>query len=140
MFERSISRVNLHIGNSGVCFEFKDCGHGPQIEVRSSAFGNIQNSVEILTTKQSLIKLREALDEAIAFDDYSEDYCHAARYFEPYTMGECQQGTDEGDEECDDDGEDDTLLRAVAQAKVELLEEFKKQILIQNPQITGMGL
>ncbi len=74
-----ISRVGLEIGNSGASFAFQDGGHGPEIVIRSSAFGNITQQFTVITDVEGLKALRGALDKAIAFDDYTETYCHAAR-------------------------------------------------------------
>lgn len=75
---KRISGVYLHIYNSGATFDFLDAGHGPQIKISSGAFGNIEHTFEVTTNLDGLKALRDALDKAIAYEDYTEDYDHAA--------------------------------------------------------------
>ena len=69
-----ISSVYLHIYNSGATFDFLDSGHGPQIKISSGAFGNIEHTFAVRTNMDGLKALRDALDKAIAYKDYTESY------------------------------------------------------------------
>ena len=72
-----IDSLYLHISNSGVTISIKDRGFGPTIEIKTSAFGNINNTTEIFTNKESLKKLAEMFAKA-AEEEYSEDYRNLA--------------------------------------------------------------
>lgn len=72
-----------HIGNSGV--EFRILGHprnGPMLQIRSESFGNNKVKRTIYTTRHSLEALRDAIDEALAVEDFTAPYVHAAAILE----------------------------------------------------------
>jgi hypothetical protein len=65
-----VGSVYAHIGNSGVTFSVVDEGHGPQINIRSSTFGNN----EIV---QKVMADLAALFAKAAEHEFSEEYCNA---------------------------------------------------------------
>jgi hypothetical protein len=69
----------LHVSNSGVTFSVVDNGYGPCLEIRASAFGNLQTTLTVITRKQELKALGEMLIRASEFKGYSEEYCNAAK-------------------------------------------------------------
>lgn len=68
----------LHLSNSGITFSVCDRGHGPQIEISQSTFGNLQCNLATLTNTDSLKKLGEMFIEA-SQQNYSKEYIHLAR-------------------------------------------------------------
>ena len=81
-----VGEVYCHIGNSGATFSVEDEGFGPTLRVETSAFGNIRQSNRIYLDKRAIRKLRELLQKAEDFSDYTEEYCHAAA-LDSYNFG-----------------------------------------------------
>jgi hypothetical protein len=73
-----IGKTYWHVGNSGVTFKVIDEGFGPTFVIESGAFGNLDNTQKYFTDKPSLVALRDVLNEAIAYDDYSKEYVEPA--------------------------------------------------------------
>jgi len=74
---KTIGSVYMHICNSGATISIIDRGFGPTIKIGTSSFGNINNSTEIFTDKESLKELVKLFTKAID-EEYSNDYCNKA--------------------------------------------------------------
>jgi|SRR5690606_16804625 len=68
----------LHLSNSGITFSVCDRGHGPQIEINQSTFGNLQNKTVVCTNKDSLRKIGKMFIEA-SEQEYSKEYVCIAK-------------------------------------------------------------
>jgi hypothetical protein len=87
----SIGEVYLHISNSGVNFKVLDDRYGPHIQIKWSAFGNIDSSLQIATTKSGLVELARLF--AIAAErEYGKPYCCEARPSDYYDVALDAQG------------------------------------------------
>lgn len=76
---RLVGEVYLHVGNSGAVFEVRSTDNGPTVVVKTGAFGNLEQTTEIKTTRESLRALARLFAKA-ADAEYKDDYCHAAEY------------------------------------------------------------
>ena len=74
-----IEKTYFHIGNSGVTIKIIDDGFGPELCIKSGAFGNIENTFNVKLTPEDLIELTLMLASAAQKQCYSEVYCHAAQ-------------------------------------------------------------
>ena len=76
---RTIGKTYLHVGNSGATFSVVDGGHGPTIEVATSSFGNLKNTLLVHTNLDGLRAIRNMLDDAIGYEGgWSQGYCNPA--------------------------------------------------------------
>jgi hypothetical protein len=73
-----VGDVYLHVSNSGISFGIVDEGFGPTIKIHTSAFGNISQFISVHVDREALQKLSELFAKA-ANEDYTDEYCHAAR-------------------------------------------------------------
>ena len=73
-----IKSIYLHVSNSGVTLSVIDSGNGPEIQIESASFGNLNHKLNILTNKESLSKLAKMFDEA-SKEEYSLEYCYSAK-------------------------------------------------------------
>jgi hypothetical protein len=73
-----VAELYLHVGNSGVNFSVRDRGYGPEVAVRTSAFGNLIHEFAVMTDKKSLRALGEMLVKASGAD-FTQEYVHKAR-------------------------------------------------------------
>lgn len=71
-----LSKIHLHISNCGVTFEIQDSGHGPEIHIRTSAFGNLENELVVNTTVGGLIEIQNVIRIAL-HHQFSPDYSNA---------------------------------------------------------------
>lgn len=83
---KTIGEVYLHVGNSGATIEVVDSGHGPEIRILTSAFGNLTQSTQIMTDRVSLKALAKLFASAAEYD-FSPQYVHAAHLREEATGG-----------------------------------------------------
>lgn len=74
---KSYGSVYLSAGDSGAKFEIVDEGNGPQINIKTSAWGNLQQELKIFTTKKSLTALAGLFEKA-GYEHYSPPYCNKA--------------------------------------------------------------
>lgn len=86
MARKELAEVYLHIGNSGATFKVVDEGKGPQLELTSSAFGNLENKFTLMTDTDGLKAIRDAIDQSL-LHQFSEEYCHKARVLEEENCG-----------------------------------------------------
>lgn len=80
--KKVLGSVYCHISNSGVTFSVVDEGFGPQIEIHSSAFGNINNVMKIMTDKYSLADIGKLFTDC-SREKFSQDYCNKASASQP---------------------------------------------------------
>lgn len=85
--KKTIVSGYFHISNSGATIAICDAGHGPQLEIHSSAFGNIDSTFKLLLTKDSLEQLVKMLDKASKCN-FSKDYVCAAQLYNVEYSGE----------------------------------------------------
>jgi hypothetical protein len=81
MEPKIVGNVYLHVGNSGATIAVVDSGYGPMLQIKTSSFGNLNQTTEILTTRAGLVALRDMLDDALRLDGhfFSAEYVHAAQ-------------------------------------------------------------
>lgn len=74
-----LAEVYLHVSNSGARFKVEDTDNGIKFSIRTSAFGNLNQTTEITTNLAGLIKLRDMLNDAIdnTEDKINENYSTA---------------------------------------------------------------
>ena len=78
-----IDEVYLHISNGGVTFAVRDSGHGPEVVVESSTFGNNAISQRVLVAPRVLTRLAKLFVAAAnhaAAGKFSATYCCEADY------------------------------------------------------------
>ncbi len=78
-----IDEVYLHISNGGVTFAVRDSGHGPEVVVESSTFGNNVITQKVLVAPRVLMRLAKMFVAAAnhaAAGKFSETYCCEADY------------------------------------------------------------
>lgn len=71
--------IYLHVGNSGATFRVGDNEYGPVIEVFTSSHGNLRNTLEVMTDRESLVALGNMILEAA-------ENVSGTRYVCPATM------------------------------------------------------
>lgn len=69
--------VYWHVGNGGFTFSINN-EHGPTFKISSSFFGHTVNEMKIFTDINSLIGLRDMIDNAIKNNEFDEGYCEKA--------------------------------------------------------------
>lgn len=75
----NVGDVYCHIANSGVTVGVVDKGFGPTLVINMGAFGNMSQNIAVHVDRAALKKLAELFTKAAEYDDYTEEYDHAAR-------------------------------------------------------------
>lgn len=70
-------KVYCHIGNGGVTFSIEDNGHGPEVVISSSHFGNNTSSQSVAVDHDTLKQIRDMFIKACELE-YSNTYPYAA--------------------------------------------------------------
>ena len=73
---KEIDSMYFHVSNSGVTFTVQDSGYGPELQISSSAFGNLKLKYQVRLSPKGLKALGEMLVKS-SEEDFSETYCHA---------------------------------------------------------------
>lgn len=83
--------VYLEIGDGGVKFEvLRDFRNRPLFVIEARHLGHTVNSLQLLTTKESLAKLGEMFIAASKEDYPSDEYVYAAKVYEPSLTGNAE--------------------------------------------------
>lgn len=87
-----LGEVSLEIGNGGASFEVQDTGESSAtVLIKSAFFGNVDQTIKILTDPKSLEKIGNMFLEASRHQFRSEPYVHAA------TTGDDDSSTQQGE-------------------------------------------
>lgn len=83
---KTLGEVYLHVSNSGATLKVVDDGHGPEIHIETSAFGNLNQTTKIKTTQAALGALEQLFNMAKQ-QTFSPHYVNPANLREESTGG-----------------------------------------------------
>lgn len=76
---KQIGEVYLHVSNSGATFKITQTKYGAEIEIRSSAFENLDSSIKITTNNKGIKELHKLFLTA-TYHDFQVNENYAVAY------------------------------------------------------------